>query len=159
MVMVAPYARTFAAEAQRRRAFGHRGTEAQREVGVLPARNRDLTEAIIGAGIEVHRELGPGLLEEVYQQCLEHELRIRGIAFERQVPMQVTYKGMILEKAYFADLVVASEVVVELKAVDVVKPVVVAQLLTYMRLLGKRTGLIMNFHEERLVEGVQRVSL
>lgn len=112
-----------------------------------------LTERIIGAAIEVHRSLGPGLLESAYQECLCHELHLRGLHFERQVPLPISYKGISLECGYRIDLVVESEVVVELKCVEHVLPVHEAQLLTYLRLLNKRVGLILNFHVSTLARG------
>jgi GxxExxY protein len=116
----------------------------------------ELTGEIIGAGIEVHRALGPGLLESAYEQCLARELGIRDIAFRRQVALPVEYKGLRLDCAYKVDLLVAEEVVVELKVVDVLLPVHEAQLLTYMKLGGWKVGLLINFHERMLKDGVRR---
>jgi GxxExxY protein len=116
----------------------------------------DLTQGIIGAAIEVHRALGPGLLESVYEECLCHELNLRGIAFERQVALPLTYKGVRLECGYRLDLVVEGKVVVEVKAADVLIPVYEAQLLSYLRLSGKRVGLLINFHAPVLKDGIIR---
>jgi GxxExxY protein len=131
----------------------HRDTEAQR--GRDFSENR-VSEATIGAAIEVHRALGPGLLEQVYETCLCHELTLRGIPFERQRPVPVTYKGQRVDLDYRLDLVVDSLVVVELKAVEQVLPVHEAQLLTYLKLTGIHLGLIINFHVPVLHQGVTR---
>ena len=113
----------------------------------------DLTEKIIGAAIEVHRALGPGLLESAYEECLCRELSLRGIAFQRQVPLPVEYKGVKLDCGYRPDLVIEDAVVLELKCVEHVLPVHEAQLLTYLKLTGKRIGLIINFNVAPLVRG------
>jgi GxxExxY protein len=118
--------------------------------------HEDLTREIIGAAIEVHRELGPGLLESVYEACLCHELALRGLSLERQVSLPVQYKGVRLDCGYRIDLVVEGTVVVELKSVDVVHPIEEAQLLTYLRLSGKRVGLLINFNVAALKDGVVR---
>ena len=106
----------------------------------------DLTEAIIGAAIEVHRALGPGLLESAYRRCMEHELTLRGIPFRKEVDLPVFYKGLKLECGYRMDLVVDEKIVVELKAVDKLIGVHEAQLLTYLKLSGLRVGLLINFN-------------
>ena len=116
----------------------------------------ELTDQIIGAAIEVHRALGPGLLESAYETCLCHELSLRGVAFERQVSLPVEYKGVNLDCGYRMDLVVEDSVVVELKTVDKVLPIHDAQLLTYLRLSGKRIGLILNFNSAVLKDGLVR---
>jgi GxxExxY protein len=113
----------------------------------------DLTEKIIGAAIEVHRALGPGMLESAYEECLCRELSLRGIAFQRQVPLPVEYKGVKLDCGYRPDLVIEDAVVLELKCVEHVLPVHEAQLLTYLKLTGKRIGLIINFNVATLVRG------
>jgi GxxExxY protein len=115
-----------------------------------------LTEQIIAAAIEVHRSLGPGLLENAYEECLCHKLSLRDLRFERQVALPVTYKGVALECAYRMDIVVEGQVVVEIKAVDAVLPVHEAQLLTYLKLSGLKIGLLLNFHEEVLRKGIKR---
>lgn len=112
-----------------------------------------LTEKIIGAAIEVHRTLGPGLLESAYEECLCHELHLRGIGFQRQVPLSVEYKGVHLDCGYRIDILVEDAVVLELKCVEHVLPVHEAQLLTYLKLTAKRVGLIINFHVATLVRG------
>ena len=116
----------------------------------------ELTKTIIGAAIEVHRALGPGLLESAYEECLCEELNLRGIAFERQKPLPVKYKGKQLDCGYRLDLLVANAVVLELKAVDALAPIHDAQLLTYMRLGGWKVGLLINFNVPILREGIRR---
>lgn len=109
---------------------------------VQPLLEKDLTEKIIGAAIEVHRILGPGLLESAYQVCMEHESKLRHIPFEHLVELPLNYKGIDLDTGYVIDLVYDQRVIVELKAVERVIPVHEAQLLTYMRLTGLRVGLL-----------------
>jgi GxxExxY protein len=115
--------------------------------------HEELTEKVIGAAIEVHRALGPGLLESAYEECLCRELDLRGLTFQRQVPLPVEYKGVKLDCGYRLDLVVQDLVVVELKCVDHILPVHEAQLLTYLKLTGKHVGMIMNFNVSVLVRG------
>jgi GxxExxY protein len=115
-----------------------------------------LTEDIIGAAIEVHRVMGPGLLESVYERCLCHELKLRGLAHERQQPLPVVYKGVALDDSLFLDVVVQQEVILELKAVERLLPIHEAQLLTYMKLSGIRRGLLINFNVRLLKDGVKR---
>lgn len=103
-----------------------------------------LTEQIIGAAIEVHRELGPGLLESAYEQCFCHELHLRGIAFQSQVDLPVEYKGLGLDCGYRIDMVVENVVIVELKSIEHILPIHHAPLLTYLRLSGKKVGLRIN---------------
>jgi len=116
-----------------------------------------ITEGIIGAAIEVHRAIGPGLLESAYEQCLCHELHLRCIPFERQVPLPVEYKGVKLDCGYRLDLVVAGLVVVELKAVERIEPIHEAQLLTYLKLGGWQVGLLINFNVSVLKSGIKRI--
>ena len=115
--------------------------------------HQELTEQIIGAAIEVHRHLGPGLLESAYEQCLCRELTLRNISFQRQLPLPVEYKGVKLDCGYRIDLLVADAVIVELKCAEKLQPVHDAQLLTYMKLTGKTVGLIFNFYSEVLTRG------
>lgn len=117
------------------------------------------TEAIIGAAIEVHKHLGPGLLESAYEECLCHELSLRNISFKRQVPLPVIYKGTKLDCGYRIDLLVNNEVIVELKSTDNISPIHEAQTLTYMRLGNWKVGLILNFNVPILVKGVKRLVL
>ena len=118
--------------------------------------SESLTREIIGAAMEVHRELGPGLLESAYERCLMFELQRRGIAARRQVALPVTYKGIKLDCGYKMDVVVEEAVVLELKAVDAVDPIHVAQLMTYLRLSGLRVGLLINFNVAVLKDGITR---
>ena len=117
----------------------------------------ELTGAIIGAAIDVHRALGPGLLESTYQACLVYELRQRGWFVESQKPLPVIYKGVRLDCGYRVDLLIEDAVVVELKAVDEVIPIHTAQLLSYLRLTGKSVGLLINFNVKILTDGIDRV--
>lgn len=131
---------------------------------MVPGRASDgaaagLTREIIGAAIDVHRELGPGLLESAYEVCLAFELERRGVSFRRQVDLPVTYKGVQLSQSYRIDFLVAERVVVELKCVEAVLPVHEAQLLTYLRLSGLPVGLILNFNVPRLKDGIHRFVL
>src|SRR5262245_1839499 len=111
----------------------------------------DLTGAIIGAAIEVHRALGPGLLESAYQECLCRELFLRGLRFKRQYPIPLEYKGIKLDKSYQLDLLVENCCVVEIKSIDAIHPICVAQTLTYMRLGNWKVGLIINLHYSPLL--------
>jgi len=115
--------------------------------------HEELTESVIGAAIEVHRALGPGLLESAYEECLCHELNLRGILFKRQVPLPVRYKGVNLDCGYRLDVVVDDKLVLELKCLEHILPVHDAQLLTYLKISGKRVGLILNFHVATLARG------
>ena len=115
-----------------------------------------LTREVISAAIEVHRVLGPGLLESAYEQAFCTELRLRGIRFESQVHIPATYKGVMLDSGYCVDLIVENEVVVELKTTRRILGVHEAQLLTYLRLLGLQIGLLINFNVEVLRQGVRR---
>ena len=126
----------------------HRATEEE---------SAGITREIIGAAIEVHRVLGPGLLESAYEQALCHELGLRGLAFERQVEVPLTYKGSSLPVAFVADLIVANAIVVELKATETRNAVHGRQVRTYLRLTGCRFGLLLNFGLERMVDGIERI--
>ena len=117
---------------------------------------KELTSEIIAAAIEVHRHLGPGLLEAVYNQCLRHELALRNIPFAVEQPLVVVYKGVKLDCGYRLDFIVADKVVLELKAVETLLKVHEAQLLTYLRLTGCRVGLLMNFNVPVLKQGIIR---
>ena len=122
-------------------------------------RLNSITEKVIGAAITVHHELGPGLLESTYEQCLCWELRDAGLKFNRQVMIPLIYKGNSVAAVYRPDLVIDDQVMVEIKAVDRLASVHASQLLTYMRHTGIRTGLLLNFNCPRLTEGLKRVSL
>ena len=119
----------------------------------------ELTEHIIAAAIEVHKGLGPGLLESAYEECLCHELSIRALRFQRQVPLPVTYKGVKLDCGYRLDLVVEDKVILELKSVEQVTSLHEAQLLTYLRLSGKKVGLLLNFNTPVMKDGITRLVL
>ena len=116
-----------------------------------------ITEKIIGAAIEVHRAIGPGLLESAYEACLAFELRQRGLKVEQQKPLPVIYKDVKLDCGYRLDLVIEDSVVVEIKAVERLNSVHEAQLLSYLRLYGSRVGLLLNFHVSILKHGIRRV--
>jgi len=118
----------------------------------------DLTERIIGAAIEVHRELGPGLLESIYEEALCYEFELQGIRFERQVSADIVYKEKII-KGQRLDLLVESEVVVELKSFSKPPDVVISQTISYLKATNLKRGLIINFGEKRLIDGVKRVSV
>ncbi|MCC7048816.1 MAG: GxxExxY protein [Alphaproteobacteria bacterium] len=119
----------------------------------------ELSHRVIGHAIEVHRTLGPGLLESAYAECLCHELREDGIDYRRQVPLPVVYKKVRLDCGYRMDLVVAGTVVVELKTVERLLPIHDAQLLTYLKLSGLGIGLLLNFNVPILKEGIRRLVL
>jgi GxxExxY protein len=116
-----------------------------------------LTEAIIGAAIEVHRALGPGLLESAYLTCLKREMDLVGLRWQADVPVPVEYKGVKLDCGYRIDLIVEDTVVVELKAVEKLLPVHQAQVITYLRLTGKPVGLLINFNVPLLKDGIKRL--
>jgi len=120
-----------------------------------PHLNR-LTHEIIGAAIDVHRHLGPGLLESSYRECLCQELRLREIEFRRECKLPLHYKGITLECGYRVDILVANLIPVELKAIDTIAPVHEAQLLTYLRLGGWKLGLLINFNVAVLRDGIRR---
>ena len=120
---------------------------------------RQFTEEIIGAAIEVHKFLGPGLMESAYLICMERELAIRNLQFEAEKPLPLEYKGVQLSSTYRLDLVVEKKVIVELKAVDILESIHEAQLLTYLRLSGCRVGLLINFNVPILKDGIKRMVL
>ena len=133
--------------------------ERIQEIDDIAARQRAdaLSNEIIGAAIEVHRYLGPGLFESAYEQCLCYELGLRGINYERQVPLTLNYKGMNLDCAYRLDLLIDGLVVVELKSVGAIEPIHEAQLLTYLRLRNSWLGMIINFNVKMLRNGIKRL--
>ena len=116
-----------------------------------------LSQKVIGAAIEVHRALGPGLLESAYEVCLCLELTKVGVAFKRQVEMPVSYKGKRIDCGYRVDLIIEGTLLVELKSVDRLLPIHQAQLLTYLKLSGIRTGLLINFNSKVLKDGIKRL--
>lgn len=121
--------------------------------------DNELTHRIIGAAIEVHRCLGPGLLESCYEECLARELQLRSVVFEKQKALPVVYKDVRLECGYRIDLLVDARVVVELKAIEAIAPVHEAIVLTYLRLSGCKTGLLVNFNVAVLKDGIRRFKL
>jgi len=119
----------------------------------------EISKQVIGAAIEVHRQLGPGLLESTYETCLAHELTLRELPFMRQKPVPVIYKSVTLDAGFRVDLLVADKVVVELKAVETLLPVHKAQVLTYLKLTGCKLGLLINFNVPVLKNGIKRLVL
>lgn len=116
----------------------------------------ELSKRVIGCAIEVHRALGPGLLEATYEHCLAHELTLAGIPFRLQHPLPVQYKGTRLDCGYRVDMLIDDKLIVELKSVDAIKGIHEAQLMTYMRLAGVKTGLLINFNVRVLRTGIKR---
>ena len=117
----------------------------------------EITSKIIGACVEVHRHLGPGLLESAYEVCLAHELSEMGLDFKQQVPLPVVYKGTRLNAGYRIDLIVENKILMEIKSVESLAPIHTAQLLTYLKLKGMKLGLLINFNEVKVVDGIRRV--
>ena len=117
-----------------------------------------LTGKVIGAAIEVHKALGPGLLESAYEECLCRELELRGIPFERQRELPIEYKGVKLDCGYRLDVVVANDLILELKACEGLEPIHHAQLITYLKLTGIKFGLLINFNVPVLKDGIKRVA-
>ncbi len=120
---------------------------------------KELTEKIIGAAIEVHRVIGPGLLESAYEECLAYELRSNGLKYERQVALPILYKGITLDCGYRIDFLVENAVVLELKAVEKILPIHEAQMLTYLKLGGWTVGLLINFNVKLVKNGIKRIVL
>ena len=121
--------------------------------------HRELTESIIGAAITVHRELGPGLLESVYEKCLAFELADRGLSVTTQQEIPVRYKNLTFDCGFRADLVVENKVLLELKSIDQLMPIHTSQVITYLKLTGLRTALLINFNVPTLRTGLKRISL
>lgn len=117
--------------------------------------NSELANQILGAAIEVHKALGPGLLESVYQKCLQHELMLRNIAVETEYPLSVQYKGVQLGCGYRLDFLVENEIVLELKSVERLQGIHEAQLLSYMKLANKQQGFLLNFNVQLLKHGIK----
>ena len=116
-----------------------------------------LSKEAIGAALEVHRVLGPGLHETTYELSLQHELQLRGYEVQRQIPLPIEYKGLVVPEAYRIDLLLENQLVIELKAVETLQPIHSAQLLTYLKMSGKHLGLLINFHSVRLTDGIKRL--
>ena len=125
----------------------------------IPGETEDVARQIVDAALCVHRAIGPGLIEEVYEVCLCHELSLRGLSFQSQLPVAVVYKGIRLDAKLRLDLMVQECVLVELKSVERLLPVFEAQLLTYLKLTGKRLGLLINFNVPLLKDGIKRMAL
>lgn len=119
----------------------------------------EITEIIIGCAIEVHRTLGPGLLESTYEECLAYEFKNLGLRFQRQIPVPVIYKDIKLDHGYKMDFLVEDQVVVELKSIDYIMPIHDAQMLTYLRIAKKKVGLLVNFKVTLLKHGIRRYVL
>ena len=119
----------------------------------------ELSNAVIGCAIEVHRELGPGLLESAYEKCLAHELGLKGIPFVLQTVMPVEYKGVLIDCGYRLDLLVDGKLILELKAVAAIEPIHEAQILTYLKLAKVKSGLLINFNVPQLRQGLKRFVL
>jgi GxxExxY protein len=117
----------------------------------------NLSKEVIGAAIEVHRDLGPGLLESSYEASLQHELELRGISSVRQLLLPIQYKTLVIPDAYRIDLLVEDSLVIELKTVNLLQPIHSAQILTYLRMSGKHLGLLINFHSIRLADEIKRL--
>lgn len=114
-----------------------------------------LVEKVIGCAIQVHRALGPGLLESAYRRCFSHELALQGVPFRSEVAVPVVYKGTRIDCGYRADLIVNESLLLELKAVETVLPIHHAQVMTYLKLLQVKQGLLINFNSKRLVDGLK----
>ena len=127
------------------------------DIGPDKLRANEISEKVIGAAIEVHRAMGPGLLEGIYEECLCYELRMRGLSFVRQVELPVVYKGTSLDYRLRLDVIVDDSVVLELKAVEKIIPLHEAQLLTYLKLSGHWLGLILNFNVPVMKDGIRRL--
>ena len=117
-----------------------------------------MTKKVIGAAIEVHRHLGPGLLESSYQKCLHYELQLRGLLVKKEVTVAIEYKDLLVENGYKIDLLVNDELVIEIKTVDDLNDIHLAQILTYLKFGGYKRGLLLNFKVLKMVDGIKRIS-
>jgi GxxExxY protein len=134
------------------------GMNIHKESGEIREGEKDpLTQKVIGCAIEVHRTLGPGLLESTYQQCLAREMHLAGLTFQTQAALSVEYKGVNLDCGYRADILIEDELIVELKAVEHILSIHEAQLITYMKLAEVPTGLLLNFNVKYLKDGIRRL--
>jgi len=125
----------------------------------LPRRTEELATELVDAAYSVHSELGPGLLESIYERCLCHELSLRGIEFEQQVVLPIAYKDLMIEGGLRLDLIVDRQIIVELKAVEKIITVHRAQILTYLKLAGFRLGFLVNFNVPKIKQGIERLIL
>ena len=117
----------------------------------------EISSKIIGASIEVHKQLGPGLLENTYEICLAHELKLMGLEVKQQVPLPVIYKDIKLNAGYRIDMIVENKVIIEIKSVDALAPIHTAQILTYLKLKDLKFGLLINFNEIKVIDGLKRI--
>tara|TARA_A100001391_G_scaffold127819_1_gene87429 strand:- start:1311 stop:1691 length:381 start_codon:yes stop_codon:yes gene_type:complete len=117
----------------------------------------EISSRIIGASIEVHKPLGPGLLESTYEICLGHELKLMGLEVKQQVPLPVLYKDVKLNAGYRIDMIVENKVIIEIKSVDALAPIHTAQILTYLKLKDLKLGLLINFNEIKVIDGLKRI--
>ncbi|MCQ8887702.1 GxxExxY protein [Pseudoalteromonas agarivorans] len=118
-----------------------------------------LTKKVIGCAIEVHRALGPGLLESSYERCFMYELHDAGLLVKNQILLPINYKGRSIDAGYRLDILIPGELIIELKAVDKLLPIHSAQLITYLKLSGIKTGLLINFNQVKLLDGIKRISV
>ena len=118
-----------------------------------------LTQKVIGCAIEVHKQLGPGLLENSYEACLIHELKAQNIYAKSQVDLPINYKGELIETGYRLDILIPNKLIIELKSVDRLAPIHTAQIITYLKLSNIKTGLLINFNVKKLTDGLKRVSI
>ena len=141
--------------------MNHRDTEAQRGTQrvPIPIAVNETSGVVVDAAFQVHQTLGPGLLESVYEQCLQYELADRGLDVKRQVQVPLMYKDLQFDCGFRIDLLVNDQVVVELKAVEVVLPIHLAQILTYLKITGHRVGLLINFNQTNIKHGIHRLVL
>ena len=141
--------------------MNHRDTETQRETqrDPIPDAVNETSGFVVDAAFQVHKTLGPGLLESVYEECLLYELANRGLDVRRQVQVPLIYKELQFDCGFRIDLLVSDEVVVEIKAVDAVLPIHLAQILTYLKITEKRVGLLINFNKTRIKNGIHRFVL
>ena len=141
--------------------MNHRDTEAQSETqrNPIPSAVNETSGVVVDAAFQVHQALGPGLLESVYEQCLQYELADRGLDVKQQVQVPLMYKELQLDCGFRIDLLVNGQVVVEVKAVEVVLPIHIAQLLTYLKITNYRVGLLINFNKTKIKNGIHRLAL
>jgi GxxExxY protein len=131
--------------------------ETPPEKVVIPQEIEALATTAVDAALEVHRQMGPGLLESAYEACFAHELELRGIRFQRQLPVPLNYKGRLVEVGFRADVLIGDKLLIELKAVDELQPIHRAQVITYLKLLNLPLGLLINFNSTLLKHGLRRV--
>ncbi len=123
----------------------------------IPPESEALATIAVDAALEVHRQLGPGLLESAYEACFAHELELRGIRYQRQLPVPLNYKGKLVEVGFRADVIIGEKLLIELKAVDELQPIHRAQVITYLKLMNLPLGLLINFNSALLKNGLRRI--